>query len=65
MLPLGDGVEGLTTASAALLLFVTPGLTRPPPGLRLREASMQGPLREHMGSTCTEQNAEGNEAGAP
>lgn len=37
--PFGDGVEGLTTAAAALLLLVTSGLRGPSPGLRLLEAN--------------------------
>lgn len=63
VLPLGDGVEGLTTACAALLLLVAPGLSGPSPGLELREASVQGQLGEHAGRARTEQHAEGNEAG--
>lgn len=39
VLSLGDGVEGLTTAPAALFLLVTPGLRGLSPGLKLREAN--------------------------
>ena len=46
--PFGDGVEGLTTAAAALLLLVTSGLRGPSPGLRLLEANRCSQLP----STC-------------
>lgn len=36
--PLGDGVEGVPAAAAALLVLVTSGLRGPSPGLELQEA---------------------------
>lgn len=48
VLPLGDGVEGLTAAPAALFLLVAPGLRGPSSGLELRKANgssqLLGPL---------------------
>lgn len=39
VLPLGDGVEGVTAAPAALFFLVTLGLRGPSPGLKLQEAN--------------------------
>lgn len=49
VLPLGDGVEGLTAAPAALFFLVTFGLRGPSPRLKLQEANGD---RHVWGSGC-------------
>ena len=52
VLPLGDRVEGLATAPAALFLLVTPGLRGPFPGLKLWGQMVAVNFSAHGGQLC-------------